>query len=122
MDARTPLTRPLRRRYATYPLFFELIMEIVFPIPEACASAVMVMTQAVVQAVFLAVPVDVVGYTWMNYALCVCPLVCACILMSFKMTYRRFQMDQAKQTLAKRLISSSTSSTATSFSLTGDDY
>ena len=28
------------RRYSTYPLFFELIMEIVFPVPEACASAV----------------------------------------------------------------------------------
>jgi hypothetical protein len=97
-------------------------MEIVFPIPEASASAVMVMTQAVVQAIFLAVPVDVVGYTWMNYSLCICPAVCACILLSLKMTYRRFQMDQAKQSLAKRLISSSASSTSTSFSLTGSDY
>jgi hypothetical protein len=90
-------------------------MEIVFPVPEACASAVMVMTQAVVQAVFLAVPVDVVGYNWMNYSLCICPAVCACILLSLKMTYRRFQMDQNKQSLAKRLVTSA-SSTATSFS------
>jgi FLVCR family MFS transporter len=34
--------------YGTYPLFFELVMEIVFPIPEACASAILVCTQAVV--------------------------------------------------------------------------
>jgi hypothetical protein len=46
------------------------------------------MTQAVVQAVFLAVPVDVVGYAWMNYTLCICPAVCAVILLSMKMKYR----------------------------------
>ncbi len=91
-------------------------MEIVFPVPEACASAVMVMTQAVVQAIFLAVPVDIVGYRWMNYALCICPATCALILLSFKLTYSRLQMDQARQSLTRRLVSPSTE---TSFSLTG---
>jgi hypothetical protein len=71
-------------------------MEIVFPIPEACVSAVMVMTQAVVQAVFLAVPVDVVGYSWMNYSLCICPAVCAVLLLSLKLTYRRYDMDETE--------------------------
>ena len=94
-------------------------MEIVFPVPEACASAVLVMTQALVQAVFLAVPVDIVGYSWMNYALCICPASCALILLSFKLTYNRLQMDQAKQSLPKRLVSTSTE---TSFSLSGADY
>jgi hypothetical protein len=105
-------------RYGTYPLFFELVMEIVFPVPEACASAVLVMSQAVVQAIFLAMPVDIVGYSWMNYALCICPASCALILLSFKMSYSRLQVDQAKQSLAKRLVSTSTE---TSFSLTGTD-
>jgi hypothetical protein len=93
-------------------------MEIVFPVPEACASAVMVMTQAVVQAVFLAVPVDIVGYSWMNYALCICPASCALILLSFKLTYSRLQMDQVKQSIAKRLVSTSAE---TSFSLSGPE-
>jgi MFS family permease len=39
-NAAHPRHAPTRRRYSTYPLFFELIMEIVFPVPEACASAV----------------------------------------------------------------------------------
>ena len=78
------------------------------------------MTQAVVQAVFLAVPVDVVGYTWMNYSLCICPAACAFILLSIKMKYSRYHMDHAKQALAKRLVTSS-SSIATTFSLTGAD-
>jgi hypothetical protein len=117
------------------------------------------MTQAVVQAVFLAVPVDVVGYAWMNYSLCICPAVCAVILLSMKMKYRctvspfytsptwlhvfwsgfcverhrqfrsalltnshdsRYHMDHARQSVAKRVLSSS-SSTAATFSLTGAD-
>jgi hypothetical protein len=78
------------------------------------------MTQAVVQAVFLAVPVDVVGYAWMNYSLCICPAVCAFILLNMKMTYSRYVMDHARQPLTKRVLSTS-SSTATTFSLTGTD-
>jgi hypothetical protein len=47
------------------------------------------MTQAVVQAVFLAcLPVDVLGYAWMNYSLCIHPAVCVVILLSMKMKYR----------------------------------
>ena len=46
------------------------------------------MTQEVVKAVFLAVPVDVLGYAWMNYSVCICPAVCAIILLSMKMKYR----------------------------------
>jgi MFS family permease len=38
--ARTRHALTRRRRYSTYPLFFELIMEIVFPVPEACVCAV----------------------------------------------------------------------------------
>ncbi len=79
------------------------------------------MTQAVVQAVFLAVPVDVVGYAWMNYSLCICPALCAFILLNMNIKYSRYSMDNARQSLAKRVLSSSSSSTATTFSLTDAD-
>jgi len=79
--------------YATYPLFFELVIETTFPIPEACSSAFLVMTQAFVQAIFLALPVNEVGTKWMNFSLMICPGVAAVLLALFREDYRRLTMD-----------------------------
>jgi len=79
--------------YATYPLFFELVIETTFPIPEACSSAFLVMTQAFVQAIFLALPVNEVGTKWMNFSLMICPGVAAVLLALFREDYSRLNMD-----------------------------
>jgi MFS transporter, FLVCR family, disrupted in renal carcinoma protein 2 len=47
--------------YGAYPVFFELAVETTFPISASATSGFLVMTQSVVQAVFLAIPVDQVG-------------------------------------------------------------
>ena len=81
---------------AAYPLFFELCMETTFPIPEAVSSGVLIMIQAAIQAVFLAVPVEGIGTHWMNYSVIISPLVCAIVLLFFKEKYQRLNMDLAE--------------------------
>ena len=78
----------------TYPLFFELACETVFPIPESCASAFMVMSQAVIQSVFLSIPITgSAGTKWMNYVLIVAPLVGAVALCCFCRDRTRLDLD-----------------------------
>jgi FLVCR family MFS transporter len=82
-------------RFGTYPLFFELSIETTFPIPEGVTAGALTMCQAAVQAVFLAIPVDVVGTKWMNWALMICPIVFAVVLLMFRDEYARLNMDLA---------------------------
>ena len=79
--------------YATYPLFFEFSIETTFPIPEACTSAFLVMSQAAIQAIFLALPVNQIGTDWMNYTLMICPGLGVVVLLLFKEEYSRLHMD-----------------------------
>lgn len=79
--------------YGTYPLFFELCVETTFPIPEGCTAGFLVMAQAVIQALFLAIPVDQVGSAWMNWTLCACPLFFAAVLFMFRDEYARLRLD-----------------------------
>lgn len=79
--------------YSTYPLFFELSIETAFPIPEACTSAFLVMSQSAIQSVFLSLPVG--NGLWMNYVLMICPGLCSIVLLCFKEEYSRLHMDLA---------------------------
>ena len=51
------------------------------------------LAQSVVQAIFLAMPVNVVGTAWMNYTLCICPLVFSIVLFFLKIEYTRQSID-----------------------------
>jgi FLVCR family MFS transporter len=79
--------------FGAYPVFFELAVETTFPISDSATAAFLVAVQAVVQSVFLAIPVDLVGTAWMNWTLLVSPFVFACVLWSFREDYVRMNMD-----------------------------
>jgi len=92
--------------YGTYPLFFELAIETTFPIPEACVSGVLVCAQSVIQAVFLAIPTDSIGTDWMNYTIIGTTAFFFLVLMVFKESYNRLQVDMGKDTAAGILTNS----------------
>ena len=78
--------------YATYPLFFELVMETIFPIPEAIASGGLVCAQAVVQSLFLFIPPSL-GTAWPNWTRVGCPVCAIAVLLLFKESYQRLHTD-----------------------------
>ncbi len=53
------------------------------------------MTQSAFQAVFLALPVQSIGTSWMIYALIFSPAVCAVVLLFVKVEYTRLKLDLA---------------------------
>ena len=79
--------------YGTYPLFFELCIEASYPVGEAATSGFMVVSQAVVQSLFLFIPVDKFGTSWMNFTLVICMMICAILLLLFKEEYNRLDFD-----------------------------
>jgi len=79
--------------YGAYPLFFELCVETTFPIAEGATAGFLVLTQGVVQALFLAVPVDQLGTSWMNWTLAFSIPLFGIILYLFKEDYGRLRHD-----------------------------
>lgn len=81
--------------YAAYPLFFELVIETTFPIPEACTSGALVCAQAIVQALYLflcsSLPASASG--WQNWLLVGAPVVAIAVLLAFKESYVRLNSD-----------------------------
>jgi hypothetical protein len=58
--------------YGSYPLFFELCVEVTFPIPEGCTSGILVGIQAAFQSIFLSIPPDAVGTAWYQSCIRIC--------------------------------------------------
>lgn len=80
--------------YGTSGLFYELVMEVTFPISDACVASVLALAQALFSSVYLTIPVGAVGTAWMNPALCACPLATVVVLFFFPDDYARLKLDE----------------------------
>jgi FLVCR family MFS transporter len=83
--------------YGTSGLYFELAIEVTFPISDACVASVLSLSQAVFSSVFLTIPVGETGTNWMNPTLCVCPLLAVVVLACFPDRYQRLKLDAGSQ-------------------------
>ena len=78
----------------TIPLFYELGMETVFPIPESGAAGLMMLVQNALQSAFLAVPTPHGSSAmWMNWTLAACIPVFMLWMATFTERYPRADMD-----------------------------
>jgi len=84
--------------YGTYPLFFEMCMETAYPNVESVIVAFMVVSQAVVQSLFLLVPVNDEHTEWMNWTLVGSIFFFVVILIFFKEDYKRLDVDLNAET------------------------
>lgn len=84
--------------YACSPLFFELAVELAFPVPEGVVGAFLTICWNVVAAVFLFVmqtPLAKKTVLWMDYLLAIQGLVVVMMMILVKEEYRRTLVDKA---------------------------
>ena len=79
----------------TIPLFYELAMETVYPIPEGGAAGLLMLSQNALQSVFLAVPTSRIGgVMWMNWTLAGTLPLFTVLMWLFKEQYLRSDIDE----------------------------
>jgi len=78
---------------ATYPLFFEMCMKEAFPIGESSSAGFMIALLALVQSIFLLVPLKEGSTEWMNWTLIGSILTVVVVLFFFKENYKRLDID-----------------------------
>jgi len=89
--------------YSTIPLYFEMLMELVYGYcSETMASALAVAVTAVVQIALLALPTKINGDgLWMNWVVCITFTCSAIVTMFVKMRYVRSSFDSSQKSLGK---------------------
>ncbi|XP_041371759.1 solute carrier family 49 member 4-like isoform X4 [Gigantopelta aegis] len=81
------------------PLFFELACEVTYPIAEGITSAFLNMLNSALGMVFLSVlQIPLIGKTWMNWFLLGATVVAIPLLLVFKETYARTDIDLSQPT------------------------
>ncbi|KAG0716178.1 Disrupted in renal carcinoma protein 2 [Chionoecetes opilio] len=84
--------------YACSPLFFELAVELAFPVSEGIVGAFLTISWNIVAALFLFImqtPIVKKGVLWMDYLLAVQGLVVVLMMGLVREEYRRTMVDKA---------------------------
>jgi len=78
------------------PLFFELAMEVTYPLPEGLVITILTVLNNVAALVALFVPMDEVGTSWINWAYAgTLATVAAVLLLAYRDTSPRYDYDMA---------------------------
>ncbi|CAL4065191.1 unnamed protein product [Meganyctiphanes norvegica] len=81
--------------YAVSPLFFELAVELAYPVPEGVVGGFLTFGYNVVAVMFLLVlQLKVDGVLWMDYILAIQGAVVVVLVLFVKEEYRRTSLDQ----------------------------
>lgn len=75
------------------PLFFELSVEVTFPIGESTSAGAIMLLSNLVQVVYLFVPLASVGTAWMSWALAAVVPLCGALLVPCDLKYQRRAID-----------------------------
>ncbi|KAL5009480.1 hypothetical protein ScPMuIL_011785 [Solemya velum] len=76
------------------PLFFEMASEITFPVPEAVSVFFLTLLFNLMGTIFLSLNI---GNGWQNWANVGCIVACLPMLVIFKESYNRLNIDEAQQ-------------------------
>ncbi|XP_069185946.1 solute carrier family 49 member 4 homolog [Procambarus clarkii] len=81
--------------YACSPLFFELAVELAYPVPEGVVGAFLTMTWNIVCAIFLlTMQTKMKSVIWMDYILAIQGMVVVLLLIFLKEEYKRTAVDR----------------------------
>ena len=75
------------------PLFFELTVETTYPAAEACSAGCIMLVDNFIQVLFLFVPMDKVGTSWMNWTVTAVIPFAILILAPMTTTHARYDLD-----------------------------
>ena len=75
------------------PLFFELTVECTYPVAEASSAGLIMLVDNLIQVMFLVVPIDKVGTSWMNWLLVAVVPVSLMLLLPMEERYSRLHID-----------------------------
>jgi FLVCR family MFS transporter len=75
------------------PLFFELVVEVTFPIGEATTAGTMMLLSNLIQVLWLLVPMDQVGTSWMAWAVAAVTPLFAAVLLPLRFSGLRRVLD-----------------------------
>lgn len=82
---------------ASLPIFFEMAVEITYPLTEEATSALIAWTVAAIQALLYTMPLEQLGAAWMLYLLPGTLAVALVALAPFPVVYRRSAVDAGKE-------------------------
>lgn len=86
--------------YACSPLFFELLVELAYPVPEGVVGGVITMSWNIVSALFLlTMQAGLKSVVWMDYILAIQGVVVLLFMFFVKEEYKRSQLDKAANTI-----------------------
>lgn len=77
------------------PIFFEMVIEVTYPLSEEYTSALLVQATAIIQMVGYLCPFEKLGSRWLLWLLPAVLALCLLILAPFKVVYRRSAADKA---------------------------
>ena len=78
----------------TIPLFYELCVETAYPIPAGSAAGFLVLVQNLIQTLFLCVPINSWGTSWMNWSLVALIPTFAAFMGYYRPTFKRSELDE----------------------------
>ncbi|KAK7081249.1 hypothetical protein SK128_014410 [Halocaridina rubra] len=85
--------------YTTIPIFFELAVEVVYPVPEILVSGILTAADNLTTTLFLLVfLIPDIGYLWITSTLVLCTSFTIIPLLMAKIDYKRTNLDFASQT------------------------
>lgn len=85
---------------ASMPIFFEMVIEVTYPLSEEYTSALLVQAVALIQMVGYLCPFEKVGSRWLLWLLPGTLALCLLILAPFNVVYRRSTADRAARKTA----------------------